>query len=103
MSVSDRPDWVPSWWSANRVNRWTWARPSRMLTFYAVMTTVAVAFLAWAAIWPDAFFDGPRAYTCVAAMVVWLAFAVVWVPRAVRAWRRERRDATAGGYPPDSR
>lgn len=87
----ERPDWVPSWWAANRVNRWTWARPARMLGFYAVMVALCAGVLAWAAIAPGSFFDGPRSVTAIVGAVVFLAFAVVWVPRTARAWREERR------------
>jgi hypothetical protein len=71
------------------LNRWAAARPQRVLGFFSLMLLVALALIAWAAADPDWWFSRPRGFVAAAAVVVFLVQAAIYVPRALRAMRRE--------------
>jgi hypothetical protein len=71
------------------LNRWTTAKPQRVLGFFAAMLLVALALVVWAAADPHWWFSRPRGFVAAAAVAVFFVQAAIYVPRAFRASRRQ--------------
>jgi Flp pilus assembly protein TadB len=83
--VSERPDYVPRTWTQGRMNRAFQADPRRVVAWFIVVPALAVLLAAgllatgsWLGLVP------------AIAAVALLGQAAVYLPRALRASRRDR-------------
>ena len=83
----DRPDYVPSWWTSGRLNRWVAEKPSRTLVFWLLAVMLSVGLIVWAATDPSGYFDGVLSLSGLVASVFFLLISFRYVPRIVRAMR----------------
>jgi len=77
-------DYRPPRWHRGGLNRWIAARPGRLITWWAVVTFLALAAVARA-------LSDPVPWFAVGfVLLVNVAVDARYTPRTIRAWRRER-------------
>ena len=80
----ERPDYIPAVWRGGRLNRWLGQSPRRVFFWFLTAPPIAAVLAAYLF-----FVAKTGAIFALAGTVVLLWQAVVYAPRAWRAWRRE--------------